>query len=59
MKFKGEQLRDGKSPIIDSAQFSEAVVESRNNTTTVNKAQVSVTANRKQTYNGLLNQMIR
>ena len=60
MKFKGEQLGVGKSPIIDSAHFSQAVEESMNDrlfTTTSNRAQASVTANQKDTYNRLLNQM--
>ena len=60
MTFRGEQLRFGKSPIIDSAQFTQAVAESMNDrlfTTTANKAQASVTANRKEAYNRLLNQM--
>uniref|UniRef100_A0A3P8SQM7 DUF4371 domain-containing protein n=1 Tax=Amphiprion percula TaxID=161767 RepID=A0A3P8SQM7_AMPPE len=42
MIFKGEQLRVGKSPTIDSVQFIHAVVENMN---------------RKEAYNSLINQM--
>ncbi|KAK5915744.1 hypothetical protein CesoFtcFv8_001308 [Champsocephalus esox] len=60
MEFKGEELRVGRSPIIDSAQFIRAVednMKERLFTTTANRAQVSVAANRKEAYNSLINQM--
>lgn len=60
MEFKGEQLRVGKSPIINSAQFIQAVADNMKErlfTTTANRAQASVAANRKEAYNSLINQM--
>ncbi|KAK1901236.1 E3 SUMO-protein ligase KIAA1586 [Dissostichus eleginoides] len=60
MEFKGEELRVGRSPIIDSAQFIRAVADNMKErlfTTTANRAQASVAANRKEAYNSLINQM--
>lgn len=60
MEFKGEKLRVGKSPIINSAQFIQAVsdnMKERLFTTTANRTQASVAANRKETYHTLINQM--
>ncbi|XP_023818862.1 E3 SUMO-protein ligase KIAA1586-like [Oryzias latipes] len=60
MEFNGHQLKVGRSPTIDSALFITAVVESMKErlfTTTANKAQSSVTADRKEAYNSLINQM--
>ena len=60
MEFKGVHLSVGKSPIINSGQFIRAVsnnMKERLFTTTANKAQASVTANRKETYDTLINQM--
>ncbi|KAI4799945.1 hypothetical protein KUCAC02_016483 [Chaenocephalus aceratus] len=51
MEFKGEELRVGRSPIIDSAQFIRAVADNMKErlfTTTANRAQASVAANRKE-----------
>ncbi|KAJ3583827.1 hypothetical protein NHX12_015545 [Muraenolepis orangiensis] len=60
MEFKGEELRVGRSPIIDSAQFIRAGADNMKErlfTTTANRAQASVAANRKEAYNSLINQM--
>ncbi|KAF3858860.1 hypothetical protein F7725_012061, partial [Dissostichus mawsoni] len=60
MEFKGEELRVGRSPIIDSAQFIRAVADNMKErlfTITANRAQASVAANRKEAYNSLINQM--
>ncbi|KAJ3583694.1 hypothetical protein NHX12_015837 [Muraenolepis orangiensis] len=60
MEFKGEELRVGRSPIIDSAQFIRAVADNMKErliSTTANRAQASVAANRKEGYNSLINQM--
>lgn len=60
MEIKGEQLRVGKSPIINSAQFIQAVADNMKErlfTTTANRAQASVTANRKEAYHSFINQM--
>ncbi|KAJ4931180.1 hypothetical protein JOQ06_025478 [Pogonophryne albipinna] len=60
MELKGEELRVGRSPIIDSAQFIRAVADNMKErlfTTTANRAQASVAANRKEAYNSLINQM--
>ncbi|XP_060761422.1 E3 SUMO-protein ligase KIAA1586-like [Neoarius graeffei] len=60
MKFKGEDLKVDKSPIIDSAQFIQAVADSLSErlfTTTANRAQASVAAQRKESYTALMSQM--
>ena len=60
MEFKGEQLSVDKSPVINSGQFIRAVsdtMKERLFTTTANRAQASVTASRKETYNTLINQI--
>ncbi|KAK1897030.1 E3 SUMO-protein ligase KIAA1586, partial [Dissostichus eleginoides] len=56
MEFKGEELRVGRSPIIDSAQFIRAVADNMKErlfTTTANRAQASVAANRKEAITAL------
>ncbi|QQP58347.1 Hypothetical protein FKW44_003635 [Caligus rogercresseyi] len=50
MKFKEEDLKVGRSPIIDASQFIQAVADSLNErlfTTRANRAQASVAAQRK------------
>uniref|UniRef100_A0A3B3C8Y0 DUF4371 domain-containing protein n=1 Tax=Oryzias melastigma TaxID=30732 RepID=A0A3B3C8Y0_ORYME len=50
MEFNGHQVKVGSSPTIDSALFITAAVESM-------KERLSVTADRKEAYNSLINQM--
>ncbi|KAK5868103.1 hypothetical protein PBY51_012543 [Eleginops maclovinus] len=60
MKFKEEDLKVGRSPIIDASKFIQAVADSLNErlfTTTANRAQASVAAQRKESYTTLMNQM--
>uniref|UniRef100_A0A672GNY5 Uncharacterized protein n=1 Tax=Salarias fasciatus TaxID=181472 RepID=A0A672GNY5_SALFA len=59
MEFKGEKLSIGRSPIINSGQFIQAVVDNMKErlfTTTANRAQVSVSASHKEAYNTLMSQ---
>lgn len=54
MEFKGEKLSVGRSPIINSGQFIQAVVDNMKErlfTTSANRAQASVSASRRETYN--------
>ena len=58
MNFQGVELRVGKNPVINSAQFIQAVVDLLKEklfTTAANKSQSSVPETRKEAYNKLLN----
>ena len=60
MTFQEVKLREGRSPLINQAQFIRAVAENvkqRLFTTVSNKAQASVGANREEMHKNLVSQL--
>ena len=60
MSFQEVQLREGRSPVINQAQFIRAVADNMKQrlfTTVSNRAQVSVVATRQEMYENLVSQM--
>jgi len=60
MSFQEVQLREGRGPVIDQAQFIRAVADSMKQrlfNTVSNRAQASVVATRQEMYENLVSKM--